>query len=146
MQQKLAQLLSLQLATCSLKAFFLHCKWKEVKSSAQIFNLIWYDKGDWIYECRFCSLTGYKNDKFFFNKREKIFCIGKILPTQTSNLAICLSIYVYRMPTRMARVEWNPIKPILVWVLSDSRLTWQTVLKNRLHKRANSRYLFKDRA
>ena len=46
-----------------------------------------------------------KNNKFFEEKRN-FFGFGKILSTQTSNLAICLNIYVgiCCLPTKIARI------------------------------------------
>ena len=44
-----------------------------------------------------------KNNKFF--NKTNFFCIGKLLLAQISNLAICPSIYICRMPTQIARVE-----------------------------------------
>ena len=47
-----------------------------------------------------------KNKFFLKKKKEAFFCLGKILSTQTNNLALCLGIYVAicRMPTQTARV------------------------------------------
>ena len=117
MQQNLAQLLLLQLAACLLKAFFTLCKWKRMKSRANIFNLSWNHTPDWIYSCRFCNLIDCKKKvKSFFKKI--ILCHGKVLSTQTSDFAIGLSIYIgiCRMPTRIARVENQSI-----WIVNQLR-------------------------
>ena len=47
-----------------------------------------------------------KNSKFLFFKKENYFNLGKTLPVQTSNLAICLNIYIsiFHMLTQNARV------------------------------------------
>ena len=47
-----------------------------------------------------------KNSKFLFFKKENFFNLGKTLPVQTSNLAICLNIYIsiFHMLTQNARV------------------------------------------
>ena len=119
MQQNLAQLLLLQLAACLLKAFFTLCKWKRMKSRAHIFNLSWNHTPDWIYSCRFRNLIDCKKKmkvKSFLKKI--IFRHGKVLPTQTSNFAIGLSIYIgiCRMPTRIARIENQSI-----WIVNQLR-------------------------
>ena len=43
----------------------------------------------------------------FFKKEWEFFCLCKMFPTQTINLAICLGIYVgiRLMPKQIARVE-----------------------------------------
>ena len=72
-EQNLTQLLLLQPATCTLKAFFTHSKWKELRSSAQIFNLSWNGTREWIYDCRFCNFVKKKikqKKPSFFKKRE----------------------------------------------------------------------------
>ena len=40
------------------KGIFTNNKQKEVRSSAQIFNLSWTDTQDWIYDCKFCNAKG----------------------------------------------------------------------------------------
>ena len=47
-----------------------------------------------------------KNSKFLFLKKENYFYLDKTLPVQTSNLAICLTIYISicLMLTQTARV------------------------------------------
>ena len=54
------------------KSIFMHSKQKEVRSSAQIFNLSWSNSQDWIYNCRFWYLKGckrMKNNKFYLKKK-----------------------------------------------------------------------------
>ena len=116
------------LTACSQKAFFTHRKkkWK----NAQIFNLRWNDTRGWICNCRFFNLRGCKKMKNkFFKKKEAFFCLGKILLTQTNNLALCLGIYVVicRMPTQIARV---PIVFHLIWFLKNLCLNFALKLRS----------------
>ena len=105
MEQKKVQLLLLQLAACLLKAFFMHNNQREMRSKVQIFNLSWNDTQDWIYDSRYCILNVAKKVKNKFLK-SIYFCLGKVWPMQTSNLAICLGIHlgICCIPTRIARV------------------------------------------
>ena len=104
-------------------------KWK----TAQIFKLRWNDTRGWICNCRFFNLKGCKKmkNKFFFKKKKKeaFFCLGKILSTQTNNLALCLGIYVAicRMPTQTARV---PIVFHLIWFLKNLCLNFALKLRS----------------
>ena len=63
--------------------------------------------------------------KFLFHVsivKRKFFCLGKILPAQTSNLAICLDIYVgiCRMPTQIASVTTESVCRLLYWNQSSN--------------------------
>ena len=62
-----------------------------------------------------------KNNKFFEKKRN-FFGLGKILSTQTSNLAICLDIYVgiCCLPTKIARVTTGNVCRWLYWNQSSN--------------------------
>ena len=98
MQQKLAQLLLLQLSACLLKAF-LQTENKEKWEAVHKFST-W----SWIYKW-FCNSKGCKKITSYL-KKEVFFALTKLCQ-QTSNLAICLIIYVCicHMPMQTARIE-----------------------------------------
>ena len=98
-QQKLAQLLLLP--WCMLaKSIFYARQTKRSEKQCKIFKLRWNDTRKWIDHCRCFNIKGcrkMKNNNFFFKMR-KFFCLLKMLPTQTSNLAICLGILRWYLP------------------------------------------------
>ena len=112
----------LHLAARFLKAFFPHSKRKEVRSSAQIFNLSFNDTQDWIEDCKFCNRKGckkLKNNKFFLKKIRCFFYLCKIFPTQTSNLAVCLGINVTFAKFRR---ELQGLAALLLFLQSTKRI------------------------
>ena len=127
MQQKLAQLLLLQLAECSLKPFF-YSKQKEVRTNAQIFSISWNDTQGWIYNCWFYNLKGcgkMKNIKFL--KRDFFFFISAKFCWHKLAIFLGITSYLPYAATNCKGWKWTDRHKI--WLLWITRLwfIWNTI-------------------